>query len=93
MVPVELPARHKGGSPSVVAFDDDNLAKMDAQKLQRLRPVFQPDGGSITAGNASPLSDGAAALVLVSQETADAMGLEVRLSVYHVMSKLDVRVT
>lgn len=80
MVPVELPARHKwdkGGNPSVVAFDDDNLAKMDAHKLRGLRPVFQPQGGSITAGNASPLSDGAAALILVSQQAADAMGLEV----------------
>lgn len=77
MVPVALAARHKGGNPSVVSMDDDNLAKMDAEKLRRLPPVFRPADGTITAGNASPLSDGAAALVLVSQRTAESLGLQV----------------
>ena len=40
--------------------------------------MFRPEGGTITAGNASPLSDGSAALVLVSQQTAQILGLHVR---------------
>lgn len=78
-----LAARHRGGSPSVVSMDDDNLAKMDAAKLRKLSPVFRPADGTITAGNASPLSDGAAALVLVSSQTAESLGLQVCLVTRH----------
>ncbi|KAL0400383.1 UNVERIFIED_CONTAM: Acetyl-CoA acetyltransferase, cytosolic 1 [Sesamum radiatum] len=51
--------------------------KFDAAKLRKLRPSFKETGGTVTAGNASSISDGAAALVLVSGEKALKLGLEV----------------
>lgn len=55
----------------------DNIVREDAtvEALARLQPVFDRKYGTITAGNASPLTDGAAALVLVSEEKARALGL------------------
>ncbi len=53
---------------------DEGTAKFNSQKLRQLRPVFKKGGGSVTAGNASPVSDGAAALVLASYETATQVG-------------------
>ncbi len=55
----------------------DNLVREDTtvEALARLRPVFDRRHGTITAGNASPLTDGAAALVLMSEEKARALGL------------------
>nr|GMC70656.1 acetyl-CoA acetyltransferase, cytosolic 1 [Ipomoea batatas] len=51
--------------------------QFDASKLRKLRPSFKEDGGSVTAGNASSISDGAAALVLVSGKKAIELGLTV----------------
>lgn len=48
---------------------------MDVEKLKALRPFFKQDGGSVTAGNSSPLSDGACALVVASAERARREGL------------------
>ncbi len=55
----------------------DNIVRKDTtpEALAQLRPVFDRRYGTITAGNASPLTDGAAALVLVSEEKAKALGL------------------
>jgi acetyl-CoA acetyltransferase family protein len=52
---------------------DTNLAKLGA-----LRPAFRPNGGTITAGNASQISDGAAAILIAGADVADALGLPVR---------------
>src|SRR5262249_39238024 len=55
----------------------DNLVRADTseEKLSRLKPVFAKDG-SVTAGNSSPLTDGAAATILMSEEKAAALGYE-----------------
>jgi acetyl-CoA acyltransferase len=55
----------------------DNIVRGDtsAEKLARLRPAFAKDG-TVTAGNASPLTDGAAAVLLMSEEKAKALGLK-----------------
>ncbi|KAF2573824.1 hypothetical protein F2Q70_00002335 [Brassica cretica] len=53
------------------------IVPFDAAKLKKLRPSFKEDGGSVTAGNASSISDGAAALVLVSGKKAIELGLNV----------------
>ena len=55
----------------------DNIVRGDTsfEKLSKLRPVFAKDG-TVTAGNASPLTDGAAAVLLMSEEKADALGYE-----------------
>ncbi|MDT1063133.1 acetyl-CoA C-acyltransferase family protein [Paracoccus sp. CPCC 101403] len=69
IVPVEIKTR-KG----MVAFDTDEHPKeTDLQKLSGLRPVFQKDG-SVTAGNASGINDGAGALVLARADAAKAAG-------------------
>jgi acetyl-CoA C-acetyltransferase len=74
IVPVEVSGGR--GKPSTVVDKDEAFGKFDAAKLRKLRPAFK-EGGSVTAGNASTISDGAAALVLVSGEKALELGLEV----------------
>lgn len=63
IAPVEVPQR--GGGVRLVR-EDEAIAKMNADKLRKLKPFFRPQGGTVTAGNASPISDGAAAVVLAS---------------------------
>ncbi|MFJ3230681.1 thiolase family protein [Streptomyces sp. NPDC086787] len=63
--------------PDGTVVDSDECVREDTsyEKLARLRPVFQ-DGGTVTAGNASPMNDGAAGLLLVSEEALNELGLE-----------------
>jgi len=75
IVPVEIPGGR--GKPASLVEKDDGVDKLDAGKLRKLRPAFKPDGGSVTAGNSSSISDGAAALVLVSGAKATELGLQV----------------
>jgi acetyl-CoA C-acetyltransferase len=72
IVPVEIPQRK--GAPVVVA-DDEEPGRGDVAKLGGLRPAFQKEG-TVTAGNASSINDGAAALVLASAEAAAARGMK-----------------
>ncbi|XP_026405982.1 probable acetyl-CoA acetyltransferase, cytosolic 2 isoform X3 [Papaver somniferum] len=65
------------GKPSICIDRDDGIDKFDPVKLRKLRPSFKENGGSVTAGNASGISDGAAALVLVSGEMVVKLGLQV----------------
>jgi acetyl-CoA C-acetyltransferase len=74
IVPVEVPGRRGGVT---VVDEDEGPGKADFDKLATLRPAFQPDG-TITAGNASSLNDGAAVLVLVDEATAAERGWPVR---------------
>ncbi|RAX14758.1 acetyl-CoA C-acyltransferase [Pseudarthrobacter sp. AG30] len=62
------------GNDIVVAQDDGIRPDATAESLATLRPAFAPEG-TVTAGNASQITDGAAALVLVSQEAAQRLGL------------------
>jgi 3-oxoadipyl-CoA thiolase len=71
LVPVEAPA--DGGDPIVVATDEGPRADSSLEKLARLRPAFR-EGGTVTAGNASTLNDGAACLVLASEQRAESIG-------------------
>ncbi|KAL3627267.1 Acetyl-CoA acetyltransferase 1 [Castilleja foliolosa] len=75
IVPVEISGSR--GKQSTTIDKDESLGKFDASKLRKLRPSFKDNGGSVTAGNASSISDGAAALVLVSGATAIKLGLKV----------------
>ncbi|KAF6153789.1 hypothetical protein GIB67_001022 [Kingdonia uniflora] len=75
ITPVEVSGGR--GRPSTIVGKDDGLDKFDPAKLKKLRPSFKESGGSVTAGNASSISDGAAALVLVSGAKAIELGLEV----------------
>ncbi|MEU5403564.1 thiolase family protein [Streptomyces sp. NPDC005963] len=73
VIPVEVPGR---GGP--VAFDRDECVREDAslEAMAKLRPSFRTTGGTVTAGNASPLNDGAAALLLADEEGVRATGRE-----------------
>ena len=72
IVPVEIPQRK--GDPVVVDADQGVRPDSTVEVLAKLRPAFSTDG-SITAGNSSPLSDGAAAVVVASREWAESKGL------------------
>ncbi|MBC7271166.1 MAG: thiolase family protein [Streptomyces sp.] len=63
--------------PDGVVVDRDESVREDTsyEKLAKLRPVFR-EGGTVTAGNASPMNDGAAGLLLVSEEALNDLGLE-----------------
>merc|ERR1712000_170099 len=56
------------GKPDTVVDKDDEPKNFNEGKTRTLKPAFNPNGGTVTAANASPLSDGAAALVLASEE-------------------------
>ena len=72
IVPVSVPRRK--GEPIIV--DKDETPKdIPFEKLQKLKPAFKK-GGSVTAGNASKISDGAAAVLLMSEEKAKELGLK-----------------
>nr|BAF98277.1 acetyl-CoA C-acetyltransferase [Hevea brasiliensis] len=75
IVPVEVSGGR--GKPSTIVDKDEGLGKFDPVKLRKLRPSFKENGGTVTAGNASSISDGAAAVILVSGETALKLGLQV----------------
>lgn len=69
IVPIEVP-----GKQTVVVSEDEDVRKVNFDKIPTLKPTFQKDG-TITAANASNLNDGAAAVVLVSKEVVDELGL------------------
>ncbi len=73
IVPLEIPQRK--GDPVVFAADEFPRAGVTAEKLAKLRPAFKKDG-TVTAGNASGINDGAAALVLMSREKAEELGIK-----------------
>jgi acetyl-CoA C-acetyltransferase len=72
IVPVEVPQRK--GDPIVVSTDEGIRADTTAESLGKLRPAFAKDG-TITAGSASQISDGAAAVVVMSKAKAEELGL------------------
>lgn len=69
--PVSVPV--KGKDPLIVS-EDEEYKNLRAEKIPTLKPAFQKDG-TVTAANASKLNDGAAALVLMSKEKADKLGI------------------
>jgi acetyl-CoA C-acetyltransferase len=78
LVPVEVPQRK--GDPIVVTADEGVRPDTTPETLARLRPAFT-EGGTITAGNSSQISDGASAVVLTTRERAEAEGWAVLATV------------
>ncbi len=68
--------RDEGGNRVLVERDQSVRADTTAEALAALKPAFLPDIGTITAGNSSPLNDGAAAMLVMSEEKAAALGLK-----------------
>lgn len=72
IVPVEVPQR---GKDPLLVKEDEEYKKVDFNKVASLKPAFQKDG-TVTAANASKLNDGASAVVLMSREKAEALGVK-----------------
>jgi acetyl-CoA C-acetyltransferase len=74
IVPIEIPQRKK----DPITFNQDETIRDDTtiEGLGRLRPAFKRDGGTVTAGNAPGVNDGASAVVVTSAEKAREMGIE-----------------
>lgn len=74
IVPVEVP--QKKGPP--VAFDTDETVRADTslEALAKLKPAFQKESGTVTAGNAPGVNDGASAVVVTSSARAKSLGIE-----------------
>jgi acetyl-CoA acetyltransferase family protein len=77
IVPVEIPQRK--GDPVVVA-QDEHPRQTSVEALAKLKPIVRPDG-TVTAGNASGVNDGAAAMIVASEEAAKRNGLTPRARV------------
>lgn len=73
IVPVTVPM--KKGDPVVVETDEHPRSDTSKEKLAKLRAAFR-EGGSVTAGNASGINDGAAAILVMSREKAESLGLK-----------------
>lgn len=73
IVPVEVPQRRK----DPIIFEEDEYVRfgVTAESLGKLRPAFKKDG-KVTAGSSSGINDGAAALVVMSKEKADSLGIK-----------------
>ena len=76
ITPVSVPQRR--GDPVMVSADEGPRADTSLERLSTLRPVFKRDG-TVTAGNASSINDGAAAVVLMSERKAAELGLTPKL--------------
>jgi acetyl-CoA C-acetyltransferase len=73
VIPVEIPQRK--GDPAVVGRDEGIRPDTTAESLAKLKPAFKPDG-TITAGNASQISDGGAAVIVTTPERAEEFGVQ-----------------
>ncbi|RDW73087.1 acetyl-CoA acetyltransferase-like protein [Coleophoma cylindrospora] len=74
IVPVEVSGGR--GKPNLTIEKDDEVKNLNIEKLKAMRPAFKPNGGTVTAPNAAPLNDGAAAVVLVSEAKLKELGLK-----------------
>lgn len=74
IVPVSIP--QKKGDTIVLDYDETVRPETTVETLAKLRPAFKKDGGTVTAGNAPGVNDGASALVVTSAEKAAELGIE-----------------
>jgi 3-oxoadipyl-CoA thiolase len=75
IVPIDVPPRSKRDEARTLDADEGPRHDTSMEKLAKLRPAFR-EGGTVTAGNSSTLNDGAACLVLATEETARELGKE-----------------
>ena len=74
IVPVSIP--QKKGEPTILDYDETVRADTTTDALKKLKPAFKKDGGTVTAGNAPGVNDGASALVITTAEKAKSLGIE-----------------
>jgi len=75
IVPVSIPAKKKGAEPALFAKDESPRPDTTLEALAKLQPAFRK-GGTVTAGNSSPINDGASAALVVSERVVRELGLE-----------------
>ena len=78
-----LPTEGHAADGSLFTLDHDEVIRPETtvEGLSQLRPVFDPANGTVTAGTSSALSDGASAMLIMSEEKANALGLKIRARV------------
>lgn len=76
IVPVVIPPAGKKGEAKIVDTDERPRRDTTMESLAKLKPAFKKEGGTVTAGNSSGLNDGAAALLIMSEEKAVALNLQ-----------------
>ena len=74
IVSIEIP--QKKGDPIVLDYDEPVRPDTTVESLGKLRPAFRKDGGTVTAGNAPGVNDGASAIVVTSSDHASELGIE-----------------
>ena len=74
IVPIEIP--QKKGDPVVLDYDEPVRPDTTVETLAKLKPAFKKDGGTVTAGNAPGVNDGASALVVTTAQKAKELGVE-----------------
>jgi len=74
IAPIEVPGPR--GKPATRVDRDDEVKNLNIDKLKTVRPAFKSQGGTVTAANAAPINDGAAAVVLVSEAKLKELGLK-----------------
>ncbi|XP_015188540.1 PREDICTED: acetyl-CoA acetyltransferase, mitochondrial isoform X1 [Polistes dominula] len=74
LIPVNVP--QKKGKPDVIFAEDEEYKRVNFDKFDKLNTVFLKENGTITAGNASTLNDGAAALILTTADVAQKLNLK-----------------
>ena len=75
IVPVEVPPKKRGGTPSIIDKDEQLDGSLNVEKIAKLNPAFDRQNGTVTAANASSLNDGAAAMILMTEDDAQARGI------------------
>ncbi|KAF9184972.1 erg10, acetyl-CoA C-acetyltransferase [Haplosporangium sp. Z 767] len=75
IVPVVVPGTR--GKPDTIISTDDEVANLNEAKLRAMRPAFKPNGGTVTAPNSSPISDGGSAVILISGQKARELNIPV----------------
>jgi acetyl-CoA C-acetyltransferase len=74
IIPIEIP--QKKGDPIILDYDEPGRADTTVETLSKLKPAFKKDGGTVTAGNAPGVNDGASAIVVTSAEKAAELGIK-----------------
>jgi len=74
IVPISIP--QKKGDPIVIDFDEPVRNDTTPESLSKLKPAFKRDGGTVTAGNAPGVNDGASAIIVTSEERAAELGIK-----------------
>lgn len=73
---IPITGHDRKGTPFLVKVDQCVRPETNLEQLAALQPAFEPGSGTVTAGNSSPINDGAAALLIMSEDKARALGLK-----------------